>query len=103
MTQATNTEERDAKKTMSADRPSAHKKTIGAEKNYDTKRFVAEISRIGVTPHVAQNTARHGGAGIDSRTTRHEDCAKSNYVRLSIEMMFCWIKQWGLRQLLPRP
>ena len=86
---------------MSADRPSAHKRTIGAEKNYDTKGFVAEIRRIGVTPLVAQNTARHDGGGIDSHTTRHEDCAQSNYTRLSIEMMFCWIKQWGLRQLLP--
>jgi hypothetical protein len=41
---------------MAADIPGAHKKTIRADKNYDTRGFVAEMRRIGVTPHVAQNT-----------------------------------------------
>ena len=31
----------------------AHQKTIGADKNYDTRGFVAEMRRMGVTPHVA--------------------------------------------------
>jgi hypothetical protein len=30
---------------MAADRPGAHQKTIGADKNYDTKGFVAEMRR----------------------------------------------------------
>jgi hypothetical protein len=42
---------------MAADLAGAHQKTLGADKNYDTKRFVAEMTRLGVTPHVAQNTA----------------------------------------------
>jgi hypothetical protein len=29
--------------------------------NYDTKGFVAEMRRLGVTPHLAGNTARSGG------------------------------------------
>jgi hypothetical protein len=41
---------------MTADLAGAHQKTIGADKSYDTKGFVAEMRRIGVTPHVAQNT-----------------------------------------------
>ncbi len=77
----------------------AHQKTIGADKNYDTKGFVAEMRRIGVTPHVAQNTSRPGGSAIDNRTTRYEGYAKSINARRGIEKVFGWIKQWsGLRQ-----
>ena len=99
VTQATGTGERDAAKAMAAAVPGAHQKTIGADKNYDSRGFVAEMRRIGVTPHVAQNTARSGGSAIDSRTTRHEVYAKSINARRGIEKVFAWIKQWGgLRQ-----
>ena len=99
VTQAVGTGERDAAKAMAAAIPGAHQKTIGADKNYDTKGFVAEMRRIGVTPHVAQNTARPGGSAIDSRTTRHDGYAKSINARRGIEKVFGWIKQWGgLRQ-----
>jgi hypothetical protein len=43
VTQATGTGERDAAKAMAADRPGAHQKTLGADKNYDTRGFVAEM------------------------------------------------------------
>ena len=91
--------ERDAAKEMAADRPGRHQKTIGADKNYDTRGFVAEMRRIGVTPHVAQNSGRSGGSAIDGRTTRHEGYAKSIHARRGIEKIFGWIKQFaGLRQ-----
>jgi transposase len=91
--------ERDAAQEMVADCPGAHRKTIGADKGYDTKGFVGEMRRLGVTPHVAQNTARSGGSAIDGRTTRHEGYAKSINARRGIEKIFGWIKQWGgLRQ-----
>ena len=95
VTQALGTEERDAAKSMAADRPGAHQKTLGADKGYDTKGFVAEMRRIGVTPHVAQNTARLGGSAIDGRRTRHEGYAKTINARRGIEKVFAWIKQWG--------
>jgi len=60
-------------------------------KNYDTKGFVAEMRRIGVTPHVAQNTARSGGSAIDGRTTRHVGYAKSINARRAIEKVFGWL------------
>jgi IS5 family transposase len=91
--------ERDAAQEMAADCAGAHQKTIGADKNYDTRGFVAEMRRLGVTPHVAQNTARSGGSAIDGRTTRHEGYAKSINARRGIEKVFGWIKQFGgLRQ-----
>ena len=100
VTQATGTGERDAAREMAADRPGAQQqKTIGADKNYDTRGFVAEMRRIGVTPHVAQNAARSGGSAIDGRTTRHKGYAQSINARRGIEKVFGWIKQWGgLRQ-----
>jgi hypothetical protein len=91
--------EREAAKAMAADLAGAHQKTIGADKNYDTKGFVAEMRRIGVTPHVAQNTARPGGSAIDGRTTRHKGYTQSINARRGIEKVFGWIKQFaGLRQ-----
>jgi transposase len=103
VTQATGTGERDAAKAMAAAIPGAYQKTLGADKNYDTKGMVAEFRRIGVTPHVAQNTARHGGSAIDCRTTRHEGYAQSINARRGIEKVFGWIKQWGgLRQFMLR-
>jgi transposase len=99
VTQADGYGERDAAKEMAADLPGCHKKTIGADKNYDTRGFVAEMRRIGVTPHVAQNAGRSGGSAIDGRTTRHKGYAKSIHARRGIEKVFGWIKQFaGLRQ-----
>jgi hypothetical protein len=91
VTQAVGTGERDAAKNMAAAISGAHQKTLGADKNYDTRGFVAEMRRLGVTPHVAQNTARPGGSAIDSRTTRHEGYVKSINARRGIEKVFGWI------------
>jgi hypothetical protein len=99
VTQATGTGERDAAKEMAAGIPGSHQKTLGADKNYDTKGMVAELRRIGVTPHMAQNTSRLGCSAIDGRTTRYAGYAKSINARRGIEKVFGWIKQWGgLRQ-----
>ena len=46
-----------------------HRITVAADKAYDTADFVAEMRRIGATPHVAQNNKRRRSA-IDWRTTR---------------------------------
>jgi hypothetical protein len=95
VTQATGTGERDGAKDMAADLSGAHQKTIGADKNYDTTGFVAEMRWLGVTPHVAQNTARSGGSAIDGRTTRHGGYAKSINARRGIEKVFGWLKAFG--------
>ena len=46
------------------------RRTVGGDKGYDTRDFVAGCREIGVTPHVAQNTTNRRSA-IDGRTTRH--------------------------------
>jgi hypothetical protein len=106
LTQADGYAEREAAKAMVADLAGAHQKTLGADKVYDAKGFVADMRRIGVTPHVAQNTARSarsGGSAIDGRTTRHKGYALSINARRGIEKVFGWIKAFGgLRQFKVR-
>lgn len=68
------------------------RRTVGADKAYDTREFVALTRELGVTPHVSQNTNRSGGSAIDGRTTRHEGYAKSQHARPRIEPAFGWLK-----------
>jgi transposase len=89
--------ERDAAVAMLRRQGKRHRRrwTIGADKGDDTFGFVAATRALGVTPHVAQNTARRGGSAIDSRTTRHEGYAKSQHARPRIEPAFGWLKTVG--------
>jgi transposase len=73
--------------------------TLGADKGYDTKGFVASLREIKVTPHVAQNSNRRGGSAIDGRTTRHLGYEISQRIRKRVEEPFGWAKEIGnLRQ-----
>src|SRR5215472_17966492 len=67
--QANGTAERDAALVMLEQIPGVRRVTVGADKGYDTKDFVAECRNMKVTPHVAQNVKRKGGSAIDGRTT----------------------------------
>jgi transposase len=69
--------------------------TVGADKGYDTRDFVAAVRLLGVTPHVAQNT-RHRRSAIDGRTTRHAGYAISQRRRKRVEEIFGWLKTIGL-------
>jgi hypothetical protein len=82
---------------MTTDLAGAHQKTACADKIYDTKGFLAEMRRIGVTPHVAQNLARSGGSAIDGRTNHHVSYIKSINARRGIEKVFGWLRQFKLR------
>jgi transposase len=68
------------------------RRTVGADKGYDTYGFVGDSRALGFTPHVTQNTARRGGSAIDGRTTRHEGYAQSQHARPRIEPAFGWLK-----------
>lgn len=79
-----------------ADRP--RKVTLGGDKGFDTRDFVAELRKINVTPHLAQNTSGRRSA-IDGRTTRHPGYAISQRIRKRIEEAFGWAKTVaGLRK-----
>lgn len=102
LTQATGTAEREAALGMLSGLPGKGRKSVGADKAYDTADFVADCRAIGVTPHVAQNTTRRASA-IDERTTRHPGYAVSQVIRKLIETIFGDAKEHGrLRQLKVR-
>lgn len=76
------------------------RRTVGADKAYDTHDFVAWTRAVGTTPHVTQNLTRKGGSAIDGRTTRHEGYAMSQHARPRIEPAFGWLKTiGGLRKI----
>ena len=99
VTQATGTAERDAALLMAEAIPGDHPVTLGADKNYDTKDFVAEARNVGATPHVSQKQR----SAIDGRTTRHAGYEISQRKRKRIEEIFGWMKTvGGMRKLRHR-
>ena len=93
-TPASGTAERDAAITMLQRSVRKQGATLGGDKGYDTRDFVARSRANGVTPHVAQNTTNRRSA-IDGRTTRHAGYAVSLRKRKQIEEAFGWIKTIG--------
>jgi transposase len=62
--------------------------TLGADKAYDAREFVADLRQKCVTPHVAQKA----NSAIDGRTTRHAGYAVSQRKRKLVEEAFGWAK-----------
>jgi transposase len=99
---ATGTAERDAALMMIESIAGDHGVTVGADKAYDTKEFVAESRQMNATPHVAQNDKARKSA-IDGRTTRHAGYAISQQKRKRVEEIFGWMKTvGGMRKLRHR-
>ncbi len=71
--------------------PRRRRRTVAADKAYDTREFVAACRTLGITAHVAQNTSNRRSA-IDGRTTRHVGHRISQWIRKRIEEPFGWIK-----------
>jgi transposase len=95
--------ERAAAVRMARSLSGAHRKTLAADKGYDTRDFVSNVRFAGITPHVAQNIQARRRSAIDGRTARHQGYGKSIHARKRIEQVFGWIKQAaGLRQLKTR-
>jgi len=95
LTQATGTAEREAALEMLEQIPRSGRVTVGADKGYDTRNFVAQARALEVTPHVAQNTSGRKSA-IDGRTTHHPGYAISQRIRKRVEEVFGWMKTIGL-------
>ncbi len=89
---ATGKAEREAATPMVQRREGSTRITVGADKGYDTRGFVADLRAAGATPQVAQNTRRSGGSAIDGRTTRHAGHALSQRKRKLVEEPFGWLK-----------
>ena len=102
VTPASNTAERDTAVALAQAVGPPARGTLGADKAYATRAFVAAVRGLGLTPHVAQNTTNRASA-IDGRTTRHPGYAVSQRVRKEVEEIFGWLKTIGLfRKIRPR-
>jgi transposase len=66
--------------------------TLGCDKAYDTRAFVAACRERNVTPHVAQNVGKRRRSAIDARTTSHPGYAVSQRFRKRIEEVWGWMK-----------
>jgi transposase len=91
LTQATGLAEREAASGLIADLPGRHRITVGADRAYDTRDFVAGLRRLNATPHLAQNVSGRRSR-IDRRTVRHPGYLASQRARKRIEEAFAWIK-----------
>jgi IS5 family transposase len=97
VTEATGTAERDIVPILLDQARVRHfrPKTLGGDKNYDTRDCVADIRERGMTPHVAQNVTTRRRSAIDGRTTRHAGYAVSQRIRKRVEEVFGWMKTIG--------
>lgn len=95
-TQASGTAEREAAEKMLRRARRRRRGTVGGDKGYDQRAFVAAMRKNRVTPHVAQNETNHRRSAIDKRTTRHNGYEISQWKRKRIEQSFGWMKTIGL-------
>ena len=76
--------------------------TLGADKGYHSKDFVAHLRKKKIAPHIAQIDGRKT-PGLDARTTRHAGYAICQRKRKRVEEIFGWMKAYGgLRRTLVR-
>ena len=87
--QANGRAEREAALEMIDRQAPANQLTLGADKAYDAREFVADLREKCVTPHVAQ---RAKSSAIDGRTTRHAGYGVSQRKRKLVEEAFAWAK-----------
>jgi hypothetical protein len=92
LTSATGYAERETALTLLRRLPArARRPTVGGDKGYDTRDFIAGCRLMGVTPHVSQNTSNRRSA-IDGRTIRYHGHVASLRIRKRIEEPFGWMK-----------
>jgi transposase len=94
LTEASGTAEREAGlRLVARQRGRARRRlTVGADRGYDAKEFVAGVRALGATPHVARKRCR---SALDGRTTRHAGYAVSQRRRKLVEEPFGWMKTVG--------
>jgi transposase len=96
---ATGTAERDTAIEMVREMAPSSRITVGGDKAYDTKAFVAVLRELKATPHVAQNVCRNRISAIDGRTVTHPGYAISQKKRKRVEEVNGWFKTvGGIRQ-----
>ncbi len=95
ITDATQAEHQAARQLLTrARRRRIHPKTLGADKGYHVKDFVAHLRGHAIRPHIARIAGRKT-PGLDGRTTRTEGYRISQRKRKRVEEIFGWLKTVG--------
>jgi len=100
VTLATGLAEREAALDLLDRRAARRRITLGADKAYDVRQFVADLRLRSITPHIAidghvrykAETGKPRATAIDGRTIRYAGYAISQRCRKRIEEVFGWIK-----------
>ena len=92
LVEANGTAERDAALDMLMRIPGSRPLRVGADRDYDSRAFVAECRELNVTPHVAQ---RKRLSAINGRTTCHEAYGASQKAGKGVESIFGGMKAVG--------
>ncbi len=92
VTEASGFAEREAALAMLDRHPLSKRRTVAADKAYDTADFVADCRKRAITPQVAMNITEQRDSAIDQRTTRHRGYLTSQRIRKRIEECFGWGK-----------
>jgi len=93
LTEANGRAEREAGlKMLHRQRRGKRRRTVGADKGYDSKEFVRGCRNLEVTPHVAQNINPQHQSAIDGRTVTHLGYLVSQRLRKRVEEIFGWWK-----------
>jgi IS5 family transposase len=71
-----------------------HPKTLGADKGYHVKDFVAHLRTHAIRPHITRIDGRKT-PGLDGRTTCTEGYRISQRKRKRVEEIFGWMKTVG--------
>jgi transposase len=71
------------------------RRTVGADKAYDTQDFVTGCRALGITPQVARNITPYRGSHIDDRSARQPGYVIGQRVRKRVEEIFGWVKTVG--------
>ena len=71
------------------------RRTVAADKAYDTEDFVSTCRALGITPQVARNITPYRGSHIDDRAAQDPGYLVGQRVRKRVEEIFGWVKTVG--------
>lgn len=102
VTEAGTRAEREAALQMLDGSAGQRRRTLGADKQYQERRFIAGLRERNIVPHVAEyecGKLRERNS-LSAEERESEEFQTSQRKRKLVEQSFAWIKQWaGLRQV----
>lgn len=95
---ASGTAEREAALHLLDRLPPSQARTLGADRGYDARDFVAAVTERGIAPHIARNvhrkhTGNHRQSAVPEALTLTAGYVASQRIRKRIEESFAWVKE----------